>query len=215
MSKLTLAFKGHVLKSFPVTEGNMLIGSKPDCGIYVNSLALLPVHARIETSAGQSTLFNMASREGTFVNHQRCEQHLLRDGDLIRVGKHTLTYSAHDMARVEAPPADPYPSMVELQQPLVDMPPAQAADKTIGWLQILNGHNIGKTLSLHRVNTNFGKAGLATAVITRRDEGYFISHLEGKYPPLVDDTPIREHSYKLSDGEVIQIGNIRLKFYLE
>lgn len=215
MSKLTLAFKGHPLNTFPVVKGTMVIGNDPDCHIYIDSLALLPKHARIETEGDVSTLYNMATKEGTYINHQRSEQHQLEDGDVIQVGKHTLSYSYNNEPVNSDPATEPFQSMVELQQPILDSTPAQQPGRQQGWIQILNGHNLGKTLSLHRRHTNLGKRGVATAVITRHDDGYYISHLEGKYPPLVDDTPIGERSYKLSDGETIQIGNIRLQFYLE
>ena len=84
-----------------------------------------------------------------------------------------------------------------------------------GWLQILNGQNLGKTLSLNRSMTNLGKPGVATAVITRRHDGYFIAHLEGKKTPKVGENAIGEHSVKLEDGDTITIGNIKMQFYLE
>ena len=84
-----------------------------------------------------------------------------------------------------------------------------------GWLQILNGQNLGKTLSLNRSMTNLGKPGVATAVITKRGDGYFISHLEGKFPPTVGNESIGDRSIKLKDGDTIKIGNIKMQFYLE
>jgi hypothetical protein len=62
--------------------------------------------------------------------------------------------------------------------------------------------------------TNIGKAGVQTAVITRRDEGFFISHLEGERTPLVDGQPIGDKSWKLEDGNIIQIGNVKMQFTL-
>lgn len=216
MSKLSLAFKGQTLKTFPVSPGTMLIGCDPACHIHIDSLAVLPTHARIETEEGNSILYNMAGKEGIYVNHQKSDQqHPLKDGDLIRVGKHTLSYAYEKTSPDNEPIPDPFQSLVELQQPILNNQPVKKEGQQQGWLQILNGQNLGKTLSLHRQMTNLGKRGVATAVITRQDDGYFISHLEGKYPPLVDDTPIGERSYLLSDGETIQIGNIRLQFYLE
>ena len=82
-------------------------------------------------------------------------------------------------------------------------------------MQILTGQNLGKTMSLKRTLTNLGKPGVATAVITRRHDGYFISHLEGKMTPMVGNQPIGDQSVKLNDGDTITIGNIKMQFYLE
>ena len=215
MSQLTLAFKGRTLRVFPVTPGTMLIGNDPDCHIHIDSLAVRPQHSRIVTAGENSVLYNLAKDDGTYVNHQRAEQHLLKNGDIIRIGKHTLSFAFEAPTQIKEPAIDPYTSMLEIQQPIDDSRLVAVSDQHQGWLQILNGQNLGKTLSLHRAMTNLGKKGVATAVITRRTDGYFISHLEGKYPPLVDDTPIGENSFRLNDGDTIQIGNIKLQFYLE
>jgi hypothetical protein len=62
--------------------------------------------------------------------------------------------------------------------------------------------------------TNLGKAGVQTAVITRRDDGYFITHLEGEYSPKVDGESIGEDSRQLEDGNIIQLGNVKMLFTL-
>lgn len=219
MPTLSLAFKELPLQDFPVPEGTIVIGNQQECQIHIDSLALLPQHARIETSGENSMLINLASKEGTFVNQQRVEQHALQDGDQIQVGKHTLVYHADDIAPAANVSAHNLSATIELQQPLPEplsdpLPQSEQAPKQ-GWLQILNGRNVGKTLGLQRSRTKLGKHDIATAIITKSDDGYSISHAEGKYPPLIDDIPIGESSYHLSDGEIIQIGNIRLQFYLK
>lgn len=216
MSKLTLSFKGTVLKVFPILRGQMLIGHDPSCHLHIDSLALSPEHARIDTQDQTSILVDLGSEQGTFINQKRIDKHLLEDGDIIRVGKHTLQYifeEVPDLASVD----ELHLSRSNLNQPAavqVKEKPASQAYKN-GWLQILNGQNLGRTLSLNRSMTNLGKPGVATAVITRRDGAYFLSHLEGKRPPSVNDEPIGNRSYKLDDGNTIQIGNIKMQFYME
>lgn len=218
MSKLTLSFKGKVLKVFPILRGQMLIGQDPECHIHIDSLALAPKHARVDTKDQNSILVDMGSEQGTFVNQEKIDKHLLKDGDLIRVGKHTLQYvyeEVEDMLNVD----EVHLSSVNIPQPEADEEEAEpfstSSQQQNGWLQILNGQNLGRTLSLNRSMTNLGKPGVATAVITRRNDGYFLSHLEGKHPPKVDDQPIGDGSFKLDDGSTIQIGNIKMQFYLE
>ncbi len=216
MSKLTLSFKGTVLKVFPILRGQMLIGHDPACHLHIDSLALAPEHARIDTQDQTSILVDLGSEQGTFVNQKQIDKHLLEDGDIIRVGKHTLQYlyeEVPDLASVD----ELHLSRNEIDQPNTEQEtekPASQAYKN-GWLQILNGQNLGRTLSLNRSMTNLGKPGVATAVITRRDGAYFLSHLEGKRPPSVNDEPIGDRSYRLDDGNTIQIGNIKMQFYME
>ncbi len=218
MSKLTLSFKGTVLKVFPILRGQMLIGHDPACHLHIDSLALAPRHARVDTKDQTSILVDLESEQGTFVNQKRIDKHLLEDGDIIRIGKHTLQYifeEVEDLSHVK----DLHLSRLNTNKPAA--PVTHESEKAAGhapqngWLQILNGQNLGRTLSLNRSMTNLGKPGVATAIITRRNGDYFLSHLEGKRPPSIDDEPIGDRSYKLHDGNTIQIGNIKMQFYME
>lgn len=221
MSKLTLSFKSKVLRVFPLQQGMMEIGSDPSCLIHIDSLAVQDKHARIETHGHDSILFDLKTNDGTFVNQDRVTEHKLVDGDHIRVGKHTLTYKYEEISSLESNESstsiDITPMLNTTEEPALsqEIPAVTDVAHKQGWLQILNGQNLGKTLSLTRSMTNIGKPGVATAVITRRHDGYFISHLEGKHPPKVGNKNIGEHSIKLEDGDTITIGNINMQFYLE
>ena len=213
MSKLTLSFKGKVLKIFPVLKGSMTIGSDPSCSIYIDSLALQPQHAQIDTVENDSVIRDLATEDGTFIGATKLESmHPLKDGDSIRVGKHTLTYSySEDITNETDAIVENITAVVEEETPIQ----MEAKEKTQGWLQIMNGSNLGKTMSLNKAMTNLGKPGISTAVITKRQEGYFISQLEGNHPLLIKDKELGKSSHQLIDGDTIQIGNIKMQFYLE
>ncbi len=209
MAKLTLSFKDKVLKVYYVEPGEMVIGSDPACQIHIDSLALQPRHAAIMTENRKSVVRDLGTLDGTFVdNKQLSEPHKLKHDEAIRVGKHTLLFTtepADELGEELASPIDPDSSELKI---------VPKAPQKHAWLQLMNGANVGKTISLTRNMTNIGKAGVQTAVIARRDEGFFISHLEGERPPLVDGQPIGDRSWKLEDGNVIQIGNIKMQFTL-
>jgi len=210
VAKLTLSFKDKVLKVYHVEPGEMVIGSDPSCQIHIDSLALQPRHASITTENRKSVVRDLGSPDGTQVDNKKLtEAHQLKHDEVIRVGKHTLLFTTEPVDEFE----DELPSPIDLDNAndlkLVPITPPKHA-----WLQLLNGANVGKTISLTRNMTNIGKAGVQTAVITRRDEGFFLSHLEGERPPLVDGQPIGDKSWKLEDGNIIQIGNVKLQFTL-
>lgn len=218
MSKLTLSFKGKTLRVYPLTQGSIEIGSDPDCYIHIDSLAVSAKHARIDTKGTESVLHDLDSEDGTYINQSKIKEHTLTDGETFRVGKHNLLYTYEEVTQLDANESstsiDIHPVIEELKTR-----EENAALKTPGvkhgWLQILNGQNLGKTLSLNRSMTNLGKPGVATAVITKRGDGYFISHLEGKFPPVVGNESIGDRSIKLTDGDTIKIGNIKMQFYIE
>lgn len=206
MAKLTLSFKDKVLKVYYVEPGEIVIGSDPSCQIHIDSLALHPHHAAIVTENRKSVVRDLGSPDGTFVGETRVSApHQLKHDDVIRIGKHTLLYTTD--------PADEFADEQEMGHDNSAIIP-RTSGKRQGWLQLLNGANVGKTISITRNMTNLGKAGVQTAVITRRDEGFFLSHLEGEKPPHVDGHSIGEKSWKLEDGNIIQIGNIKMLFTL-
>lgn len=212
MSKLTLAFKGKVLKVYYLEPGEMIIGSDPSCQIHIDSLALQPQHASITTAHHKSTVRDLSDDEGiTLVNSKKLEEeYQLKHDDEIQVGKHTLLFTTE--------PVDENAEDYELPEPIdPDDSGEQKVSRTTpkhAWLQILNGANVGKTISLNRNLTNLGKPGVQLAVITRRGEGYFLSHLEGGRSPSVDGASIGDKSWKLDDGNIIQIGNVKMQFTL-
>lgn len=197
MSRLTVSFKGTVLQVVPLRQGEMTIGSDPGCDIHIDSLAIEGRHASITTTGSDSVIRDLGSPGGTFVNNARIQEHTLKDRDLVQVGKHTLGFT-QDARAVEEFKLEP-----------------KAAPKKTAWLQILSGQNVGKTISLNRKMTNLGKPGVQTAVIVHRNDGYFLSHLEGEQVPTVDGQPIGDRSWQLKDGDKIQMGNVTLQFYLQ
>ena len=210
MSKLTLSFKGKVLKVFPVLKGSMVIGSDPGCTILIDSLAVQPEHATIETVNAESILRDLGTDEGTFIGQTKVEGlQPIKDGDVIRIGKHTITYTFEEDVTNEH---DAVAEAITEEEAPIKM---EAQEKTQGWLQIMNGANLGKTMSLNRSMTNLGKPGISTAVITKRNDGYFISQLEGNHPLLIKNQELGDKSQQLTDGDTIQIGNIKMQFYLE
>ena len=212
MSKLTLSFKGKVLKVFPVLKGSMMLGSDPSCTIFIDSLAIQPQHAQIDTVNNESVIRDLNTEDGTFIGQTKLESlHPLKDGEIIRIGKHTLTYEfSEDINNTDETEA-------VVEEIIKEEAPIQmhAQEKTQGWLQIMNGSNLGKTMSLTKAMTNLGKPGISTAVITKRADGYFISQLEGNHPLLIKDKKLGDKSLQLTDGDTIQIGNIKMQFYLE
>ncbi len=216
MSKLTLSFKGKVLKVFPVLKGSMTLGSDPSCTLCIDSLAIQPQHAQIDTVNNDSVIRDLGTDEGTYIGATKIEgMHPLKDGDVIRVGKHTISYSySEDINNTGETEAVTENFVVEEEEAPIQM---EAQAKTQGWLQIMNGANLGKTMSLSKAMTNLGKPGVSTAVITKRHDGYFISQLEGigEHPLLLKNQEIGDKSQQLTDGDTIQIGNIKMQFYLE
>ncbi|MBV8281568.1 MAG: FHA domain-containing protein [Candidatus Eremiobacteraeota bacterium] len=92
--------------------------------------------------------------------------------------------------------------------------PAPAAN-VLGAVQILNGPNAGKELELSKPLTTLGKPGVQVAVITRRPQGYFITHVEGASFPIVNGKTIDAQAHPLKDHDILEISGTKMEFFIK
>ena len=98
--------------------------------------------------------------------------------------------------------------------PTQTAPPQQPA-KRIGVLQILTGGNAGKELMLTKPLTTLGKPGVQVAVITRRPQGYFITHVEGAQFPIVNGKTLDAQAHALNDHDIIELAGVKMEFFFK
>ena len=235
MSKLVLSLNGVVQGDYPLTKERMTIGRKAANDIAVDNLAVSGKHALVITILDDSFLEDLGSTNGTFVNGKVIKKHALRNGDVISIGKHEIRYvnehaTADDdefektiimrpgtasaaaalakaIGRTSIAPsfgAAASPSLLPVGSPL-------------GRLNILNGPVAGKQLELIKASITLGKPGVQVAVISRRPQGYFITHIEGgtaEQPiyPVINGQPIGARSHQLKDRDVIELAAIKMEF---
>ena len=99
--------------------------------------------------------------------------------------------------------------------PAATKPAAQGESAKIAVVQILTGPNAGKELELVKNLTTLGKPGLQVAVLTRRPQGFFITHVEGAKFPLVNGEALTNQAYQLNDHDVIELAGIKMEFYFK
>ena len=108
-------------------------------------------------------------------------------------------------------PSEPKPAMATMQQrPSVT---AEVKSARLGAIQILTGPSAGKELDLTKSLTTLGKPGVQVAVITRRPQGYFITHVEGATFPLVNGKALDAQAHPLNDHDIIELGGIKMEFF--
>ena len=92
MAKLYLKYEQAVLKEFSLSEGVVTIGRLPDNLIQVDNLAVSGHHAKIYWDVDHYALEDNNSLNGTFVNNRRISKTVLKDGDEVLIGKHTVLF---------------------------------------------------------------------------------------------------------------------------
>ena len=84
-----------------------------------------------------------------------------------------------------------------------------------GRVRVIAGPRAGETIALDRVIATFGKPGEELAVITRRPQGYFVTHVEGRRVPRVNAQSIGVEARTLRHGDVIEVADQKLELLLD
>jgi pSer/pThr/pTyr-binding forkhead associated (FHA) protein len=107
-----------------------------------------------------------------------------------------------------APAAAPAPATAAAPAP-------KPGGQPLGAIQLLSGGNAGRELELTKPLTTLGKPGVQVAVLTRRPQGYFITHVEGAKRPTVNGQEIGAAPHSLKDHDVIELAGIKMEFFLK
>src|SRR5258705_315401 len=99
--------------------------------------------------------------------------------------------------------------------PVAPPPKPAAAPQKNAALQLLSGANAGKELDLTKPLTTLGKPGVQVAVITRRPQGFFITHVEGASFPVVNGKTLDAQAHSLNDHDVIELAGVKMEFFLK
>lgn len=222
MPRLILSMDGLVLKEMALEKERTTIGRKPHNDIQIDNLAISGEHAAIVTILNDAFLEDMNSTNGTYVNGQPVKKHVLKNNDVIELGKYRLKYLADSTV-----PGSEQDEAVSYAQAAIatdaGLPSGAQADLTatnaaapvsaLGMIQILSGAHAGRTLELSKSLTTLGKPGSQVAVITRRPHGYFITHVEGTVFPVVNGRALDAQAHRLNDNDVIELAGVKMEFF--
>jgi pSer/pThr/pTyr-binding forkhead associated (FHA) protein len=118
-------------------------------------------------------------------------------------------------APISATATTPTPIPALAPAPAPAAPAAAKSPHPLGAIQILSGGNAGKELELAKPLTTLGKPGVQVAVLTRRPQGYFITHVEGANPPAVNGQAIGTAPHALKDHDVVELAGVKMEFFLK
>ena len=92
-------------------------------------------------------------------------------------------------------------------------PPVEQA--AVAAIQILNGPSAGRELVFTKNLTTLGKAGVQVAVIARRPQGYFITHVEGVRFPVVNGKTLDAQAHPLTEHDIIELAGVKMEFFFK
>ncbi len=227
MAKLRFSLEGKQLAEYTIDKERMTIGRRPSCDVHIDNMAVSGQHAAIITIGNDSFLEDMDSTNGTKVNGKPIKKYVLHHGDQIELGKYQLTYINEDQPSLESAltkvPLDKVTAFMQPpksnpQEPqFAGKPDVEATQpimlKNFGHLKVIDGDDAGKEILLNRALLTLGKSTTQVAVLTKRPEGYFLTHVEGENMPTVNDKPIGVQAHQLADQDIIEVGGVKMRFY--
>jgi predicted component of type VI protein secretion system len=233
-----LKYQSAPLKEIPLGTRPVTIGRAPDNDIPIDNLAVSNYHARVYVEAGSLVVEDLNSLNGSFLNDIRVERAMLKDGDIILIGKHhVIVDQSHDAAPL--PPEDwrkaPAPRVSETmvldtkERRQMHELAAAAGERSqlsperlrVPTLTVLRGRTDQKEYLLSGKLTVIGHSTMATvrlrgwftpeiaAQINKHEDGYYLGR--GDRVPKINDVEIGGLT-KLNDGDVIEVGRVRLNF---
>jgi predicted component of type VI protein secretion system len=105
---------------------------------------------------------------------------------------------------------------IAMPAPFSSATPATAGvTQGIGTIQILSGPNAGKELPLAKPLTTLGKPGVQVAVIAKRPQGHFITHVEGANFPVVNGKTLDAQAHQLGDHDIIELAGVKMEFFIK
>ena len=230
-ASLILSLNSSVLGEFALDKERITLGRKPENDIQVDNLAVSGQHAAIITILSDFFLEDMDSTNGTFVNGKLVKKHALKNGDIISIGKHELKY-VNDEATSEddfektmvirpgmashAAAAAKADNNNDNNNTAASKKPFEAASKgelPLGKIQVLSGPGAGKELELRKALITLGRPGVQVAVMTRRPQGYFITHLEGSQP-VVNGESIGAQAHALTGHDIVELAGVKMEFFV-
>jgi hypothetical protein len=239
MAKLIFLLDGNVIKEYVVDKDRLTIGRRATNDVHIDNLAISGEHAVIVSAGDEVYIEDLNSTNGTVVNKKVIKKQALKHGDTIGLGKYQLKFvqdltttkkvESHGFAdtvmvtptkEVEEENPEQNASTGEVASdievtPVADETPESPVTAQEPRLKILTGDRSGEILYLDKTMVKLGEAGKQVAVVTKRQDGYFLTHVAGNQYPMVNGKTIGVQAHALSNHEEIEVLGIKMEFCLD
>lgn len=195
MPKMIISLDGVVLREVQLTKDRVTLGRRPYNDIVIDHLAVSGEHAVLQISGSEAFIEDLNSTNGTYINGKTVKKQLLKNDDVIEIGKYRIQYVS------EAGAADPSKSSV-----------ATGAGAISAAIKVMSGAAAGREMALVKPVTTIGKPGVAVATITRKPEGFVVAHVEGASRPVLNGVSLGIVPMALKNGDMIELAGTQMQF---
>lgn len=225
MAKIIVSRDGQLLHEVQLDKERITIGRRPQNDIVLDTRSVSAAHAAIVTIRQNSFVEDLNSTNGILVNGEPVSKHYLQNHDVIRVANYDIRYFNPAARRVAEPVAQSdlgFPrtifhvdSKIAAQRGETDIATSINSRPSLqAVLRVRTGPGAGKEMVVTKSLTTIGRPGVQVALITRRPQGFTITHVEGDGFPLVNGTPIGATAHPIVSGSLIELSGTEVEFLL-
>ena len=92
MAEILVNFEDKLIERIVTEKRRLSIGRTTDNDIVLENRGVSRKHAMIEFNENAAVIIDNESLNGTFVNNRKISEEILRDSDVISIGKYSLVY---------------------------------------------------------------------------------------------------------------------------
>jgi pSer/pThr/pTyr-binding forkhead associated (FHA) protein len=221
MPEIVVKFEEKVIERVVTEKKRITIGRTPDNDIVLDNRGVSRKHAQIEFNNNSALIIDNESLNGTFVNNRKVTEEVLKDSDVINIGKFTLLFH-QDAPKEDLQAASLEGTMVlktKKHRDLLDKDKMAAEITSRAGTSVLLGEaetQVGE-FKLNRYTTTMGRADFADikvrgffvsglqAKIIKEPDGFYLVNLGKKGRTRLNGEPISDRQ-PLRNDDLVQVG---------
>jgi pSer/pThr/pTyr-binding forkhead associated (FHA) protein len=189
MTQLVVMLEKQIIKRLEIKSTSIALGRHPKSDIQLPDRTISTHHARITVVRDDCFLEDLSSTNGTYVNYQQVERHLLEDGDMIGLGKYQIFFQTTHGVESQIRRLSVHPRLLDKQ--------------CTAWLKVLTGRKSGHCIPLHQNKVVLGNDEIGFLQIEYTSNGYI----------ACENSPTQARSVRnLHPGDELSISDVRLQF---
>ena len=219
MERVIVLKEGAVVNEVPLEAKKLLsIGRDAVSDIQLKDFSVSRQHAQLVRVFSDYYVEDLGSTNGTYLNDRPVTKHMLKHGDLLRIGNFSLRLL------VQEPGKEPVNEKDEMEKTVLIQPQerksravAQSAPKRkvmpkTATVRFSSGPSKGRSEKIDRSLYTIGRPGGDVAVIARRPQGFFLLHIGGdRYPKINSQEITSTKGVQLQEGDVLEVGENRVE----
>ncbi len=226
MAEIVVKFDDKVIERIVTEKKRISIGRTNENDVVLENRAVSRKHAMIEFNSNAAVIIDNESLNGTFVNNRKISEEVLRNEDVVTIGKYALVY--HTEAEGGGTDAAGMDGTMVLntkkQKELLENDRVERQIVTKFGGSVLMGEEnaefaeykidrdvttIGKAKFVHVKAKGFFLAGIQ-AKIVQDDDGYSLVNLGKRGRVKINGEPI--DTCLLRNGDIVTVGKTTFKF---